>query len=216
MFWHAADTQINFIHSMIITMQSSLFQQSDNLLPKDGHVVIYPSAINANFENLKDGIAWKHEKIKLFGRWVLQPRLTAWYGDEGTDYVYSGLKNTPNPWNPTLLNLKDQVEDLSNTKFNSVLINYYRDGQDSMGWHQDNEKALGLDPTIASLTFGTGREFHLRHKFDKSVPTVKSYLENESLLIMSGTTQQFWQHQVPKTKKPIGERINLTFRKIIK
>ena len=193
-------------------MQSSLFQQSDKLLPKDGDVVIYPSVITTDFESLKNSIAWKHEKIKLFGRWILQPRLTAWYGDEGTDYVYSGLKNIPNPWNATLLNLKGQAEDLSHTKFNSVLLNYYRDGQDSMGWHQDNEKALGVDPTIASLSFGASREFQLRHKLDKSIPTVKSYLENGSLLIMRGKTQQFWQHQVPKTKKNIGERINLTFR----
>ena len=201
---------------MIIAMQTSLFQQSENLLPKDGHVVIYPLAIKVNFEKLKDCIEWKHQKIKLFGHWVLQPRLTAWYGDEGTDYVYSGLKNIPLPWNAPLLDLKEHVEELSQSTFNSVLLNYYRDGQDSMGWHQDNEKALGLNPTIASLSFGASREFHLRHKFDKSVPTVKSYLENESLLIMSGKTQQFWQHQVPKSKKDIGERINLTFRKIIK
>ncbi len=197
-------------------MQTSFFQQSENLLPKDGHVVIYPSASNANFENLKNGIAWKHEKIKLFGRWVLQPRLTAWYGDEGTDYVYSGLKNRPLSWNPLLLKMKDLVEDISQATYNSVLLNYYRDGQDSMGWHQDNEKALGLYPIIASLSFGASREFQMRHKMDKSVPTIKSCLENGNLLIMSGKTQQWWQHQIPKTKKPVGERINLTFRRIIK
>ena len=197
-------------------MQSSLFQQSDNLLPKDGQVVIHPHAININFETLKNSIAWKHEKIKLFGRWVLQPRLSAWYGDEATDYVYSGLKNTPKPWNEVLLKLKKQVEEISQAKFNSVLLNYYRDGQDSMGWHQDNEKELGINPTIASLSFGESREFQLRYKLDKTLPTIKCVLENGSLLMMSGLTQKFWQHQIPKTRKPVGERINLTFRKIIK
>ena len=197
-------------------MQTSLFQQSDNLLPKDGQVVLYPKLITANFENLKNNISWKHEKIHLFGRWVLQPRLSAWYGDEGTDYVYSGLKNIPSPWNEVLLKLKNQVEDISQAKFNSVLLNYYRTGQDSMGWHQDNEKELGKNPIIASLSFGASREFQLRHKFDKSIPKINCLLDDSSLLIMSGETQQFWQHQIPKTKKLIGERINLTFRYLLK
>ena len=197
-------------------MQTSLFQQSDNLLPKDGQVVVYSKVVSNDFEQLKNSISWKHEKIHLFGRWVLQPRLSAWYGDEGTDYVYSGLKNIPNPWNDILLNLKKKVEILSGTQFNSVLLNYYRDGQDSMGWHQDNEKELGKNPIIASLSFGVSREFQLRHKFDKSIPKINCLLDDSSLLIMSGETQNYWQHQIPKTKKFIGERINLTFRYLIK
>ena len=195
-------------------MQTSLFQQSDNLLPCDGEVFLFPQSLNLEFEVLKNSIHWKHEKIYLFGRWVLQPRLTAWYGDDGTEYVYSGLKNIPKPWNEVLLSLKTKVESLSGKRFNSVLLNYYRDGQDSMGWHQDNEKVLGNEPTIASVSFGTSREFQLRHKFNKDIPKVSCLLENGSLLIMSGSTQEFWQHQIPKTKKQIGERINLTFRNV--
>ena len=197
-------------------MQTSFFQQSDNLLPCNGEVSLLPNLLSVQFDELKDSILWKHEKIKIFGRWVLQPRLAAWYGDEGTEYVYSGLKNSPNTWNDTLLGFKATLEAITNESFNSVLLNYYRDGQDSMGWHQDNEKELGNNPTIASLSFGASREFQLRHKFDKQIPTIKCLLENGSILIMSGSTQKFWQHQIPKTKKQIGERINLTFRKIIK
>ncbi len=196
-------------------MQTSFFQQSDNLLPCDGEVLLFSNSLSVNFDELKESILWKHEEIKIYGRWVLQPRLTAWYGDEGTDYVYSGLKNTPNTWNEILLGLKAKLETITGISFNSVLLNYYRDGQDSMGWHQDNEKELGNNATIVSLSFGESREFQLRHRFDKQIPKVKCMLENGSLLIMSGATQQFWQHQIPKTKKQIGERINLTFRKIL-
>jgi len=195
-------------------MQNLLFQQSNNLLPQDGCVELLTNKVLINFEKLKACIDWKHEKIRIFGRWVLQPRLTAWYGDEGTDYVYSGLNNTPKVWNKELLFLKAQVEELSGAEFNSVLLNYYRDGEDSMGWHQDNEKSLGVKPIIASLSLGASREFQLRHKFDKSIPRVKCALGEGSLLIMSGDTQKFWQHQIPKTKKAVGERINLTFRNI--
>lgn len=201
---------------MIITMQSSLFQKSDNLLPKDGEVRILSEKILCDFETLKACIAWKHEKILIFGKSILQPRLTAWYGDEGTDYTYSGLKNTPLPWNKILLDFKNQLENLSGAKFNSVLLNYYRDGQDSMGWHQDNEAVLGKNPLIASISLGEQRRFQLRHKVDKTLPKVECALGNGSVLIMSGQTQNYWQHQIPKTKKPVGERINLTFRKIIK
>lgn len=196
-------------------MQTSLFQQSANLLPKDGKVQILSEKITCELANLKACVEWKHEKIHLFGQWLLQPRLTAWYGDEGTDYIYSGLTNTPLPWNKTLLDLKQQVEELSDASFNSVLLNYYRDGQDSMGWHQDNEPVLGKKPVIASISLGDPRRFQLRHKIDKSLAKVECDLGNGSVLIMSGQTQKYWQHQVPKTKKIVGERINLTFRKII-
>jgi len=195
-------------------MQTSFFQNNENLLSKDGRVILLEESLKTDFEELKKSIEWKHEQIKLFGRWVYQPRLSAWYGDEGTDYQYSGLRNVAKPWIQTLLTLKQQVEKLSSSNFNSVLLNYYRDGQDSMGWHQDNEIELGHNPTIASLSFGEKRSFQLRHKFDKSLAKIDLALGNGSLLIMSEDTQRFWQHQIPKTKKMVGERINLTFRLI--
>ena len=163
---------------------------------------------------LIDRIDWKHEKIKLFGREVWQPRLTAYYGDQGKPYAYSHISLDPNPWTEELRFIKEKIESVSGHQFTSVLLNYYRDGQDSMGWHSDDEKELGLNPVIGSVSFGTPRKFMLKHKKDK---TLKSsvMLENGSLLLMQGTTQHHWYHQIPKTKKPLGARINLTFRKIL-
>ena len=163
---------------------------------------------------LIDRIDWKHEKIKLYGREVWQPRLTAYYGDQGKPYAYSHISLDPNPWTEELRFIKEKIESVSGHQFTSVLLNYYRDGQDSMGWHSDDEKELGLNPVIGSVSFGTPRKFMLKHKKDK---TLKSsvMLENGSLLLMQGTTQHHWYHQIPKTKKPLGARINLTFRKIL-
>ncbi|MBT8142240.1 MAG: alpha-ketoglutarate-dependent dioxygenase AlkB [Gammaproteobacteria bacterium] len=195
-------------------MQCALFSSDTNLLPRDGKVVLFENALNVDFDTLRDEIEWRHEKIRLFGKRVLQPRLTAWYGDPGTDYVYSGLKNTPKAWTPTLQAIKHKIEEYSKTRFNSVLLNLYRDGQDSMGWHQDNEPELGDNPVIASLSFGASRKFQMRHKFDKTLAKLDFELHSGSLLIMSGQTQQYWQHQLAKTKKAVGQRINLTFRTI--
>ena len=196
-------------------MQTSLLLPDVNILPNDGTVFLYENEIQSDYAALRKTIDWKHQKIRLFGRWVLQPRLSAWYGDEGTDYAYSGLLNRPLPWNRQLLKIKQQVEEICNSDFNSVLLNLYRHGQDSMGWHQDNEPELGERPTIASVSFGESRRFQMRHKFDKSVSRINVQLQDGSVLIMSGETQKYWQHQIPKTKKQVGERINLTFRKII-
>ena len=196
-------------------MQTSMLLPDVNILPKDGTVFLYENEIQSDYAALRKAIDWKHQKIRLFGRWVLQPRLSAWYGDEGTDYAYSGLLNRPLPWNRQLLMIKQQVEEICNCDFNSVLLNLYRHGQDSMGWHQDNETELGERPTIASVSFGESRHFQMRHKFDKSVSRINVQLQDGSVLIMSGETQKYWQHQIPKTKKQVGERINLTFRKII-
>lgn len=196
-------------------MQTTITLPFVNLLPKQGCVHLYEDAIEANFVDLCASIQWKHEAITLFGRDVMQPRLTAWYGDQGTEYRYSGLMNYPLAWTEALLEIKRQVETISDCRFNSVLLNRYRNGQDSMGWHQDNEVELGDKPVIASVSLGVGRQFQMRHKFDKAIPRLNFELERGSLLIMLGDTQRYWQHQVPKTKKDIGERINLTFRTII-
>ncbi len=163
---------------------------------------------------LTETIAWRQEVIILFGKVIPQPRLTAWYGDEGAIYTYSNLTNHPLDWTPELLVIKQRCEEAAQTNFNSVLLNFYRNGQDSMGWHQDNEPELGKHPVIASVNFGATRRFQLRHKKRKDLDTVSIDLEHGSLLLMQGTTQEFWKHQLPKTAQPIGARINLTFRLI--
>lgn len=190
-----------------------------NVLPKDGFSVYCPhyfekSASNNLFLQMKESIAWRSEEIKIFGRWVMQPRLTAWYGDGDKIYSYSGLQMKPLPWTDFLLEIKSKVELQCGLGFNSVLLNYYRNGTDSMGWHSDDEPELGKNPAIASVSFGAERMFCLRHKKEKLLQ-VKLMLAHGSLLIMSGETQHYWQHAIPKTAKPVGERINLTFRKLI-
>ncbi len=162
---------------------------------------------------LMTNIHWKQNTISLFGKTHLEPRLTAWYGDPGIEYTYSGIKNTATKWSPELLTIKKAIERSTALKFNSVLLNLYRDGNDSMGWHQDNEKSLGRNPAIASVSFGSSRHFKLKHVSDN----IKTHclLEHGSLLVMKGDTQDFWKHHIPKTKKVLAPRINLTFRKII-
>ncbi|MCX4029108.1 alpha-ketoglutarate-dependent dioxygenase AlkB [Endozoicomonas sp. SM1973] len=164
-------------------------------------------------------IQWQQTQIKLFGRECYQPRLTAWYGDEQAEYSYSGLQLKPLTWCPVLLDIKRVVEHAIDTSFNSVLLNYYRDGADSMGWHSDDEPELGPRPLIASVSFGAERDFVMRHKHYKSngLKPVVMTLAAGSCLVMAGTTQQYWQHQVPKRsiKKIPDGRINLTFRSII-
>ena len=165
------------------------------------------------FKKLLQSVPWRSEKITVFGKTYDQPRLTAWYGEEGKSYSYSGIKMQPLEFTPTLMELKTQVEGFSGQQFNSCLANLYRDGQDSNGWHADDEKELGSNPVIASISLGESRFFHLRKKSDHSYKE-KLLLSSGSLLLMMGATQHHWQHQVPKTKRKIGSRINLTFRYI--
>lgn len=163
------------------------------------------------FEKLKTEIPWQQDTITVYGKNHLQPRLTALYGNEGKPYGYSNIVMHPHQWSPLLMFIKDEVEKECQESFTSVLLNYYRNGQDSNGWHADNEKELGRNPIIASLSFGAERVFQLKHN---SIETAKLNitLQNGSLLLMKGTTQHFWKHQIPKTQKEIGGRINLTFR----
>jgi alkylated DNA repair dioxygenase AlkB len=165
------------------------------------------------FKELMDKVNWKQESIKLFGKLMPMPRLTAWYGDKG--YTYSGLLNEPQPWLPVLLDLKEKVDQASGHEYNSVLLNLYRTGQDSMGWHSDDEPALGKEPAIASLSFGAERKFSFKHKLLKDMKPQSINLAHGSLLLMQGPTQHHWLHHVPKTAKPVQPRINLTFRKVV-
>ncbi len=158
---------------------------------------------------------WQQKAIRLFGRDVMQPRLVAWYGDAGANYRYSGVDNEPLPWAPVLLAIRDKIEPLCQARFNSVLCNFYRNGQDSVGWHSDDEPELGAKPIIASVSFGVTRPFLLQHKKDKSL-RFSVELTNASLLLMQGETQKNYRHAVLKNNKVVDARINLTFRQILK
>jgi alkylated DNA repair dioxygenase AlkB len=165
------------------------------------------------FRILKNQTDWQQDDIKVFGKIYKQPRLTALYGDGGATYTYSGITMFPKPFSKALKEIKNKIEKVCDLKFNSVLLNFYRDGSDSNGWHSDDEKELGINPAIASISFGAVRTFQLRHKKDRK-NRKNIQLEDGSLLLMQGTTQHFWQHQIPKLKKVKEERINLTFRLI--
>ena len=155
---------------------------------------------------------WRQENITVYNKTYPTPRLTAWYGDPQTAYTFSGSKWEPYPWNADLLFVREKVEKATGASFNSVLLNLYRNGSDSVGWHRDNEKEFGRDPVIASVSFGETRPFQVRHKFRKELAKVEIPLTHGSLLLMAGSMQHYWEHQVPKTAKPIHPRINLTFR----
>ncbi|RTY93367.1 alpha-ketoglutarate-dependent dioxygenase AlkB [Flavobacterium sp. GT3R68] len=165
------------------------------------------------FNELLQTTLWQQDEITLFGKTHPQPRLTALYGNDGKPYSYSHITMQPHPWSLLLHKIKHKIKTVVDTNFTSVLLNLYRDGKDSNGWHADNEKELGENPVIASVSFGAERSFHLQHNLDKNCKQ-KIILEHGSLLIMEGTTQHFWKHQIAKTAKPIGPRINLTFRLI--
>ncbi len=161
---------------------------------------------------LRAEVAWEQRSIRLFGQEVPQPRLTAWYGDPAARYTYSGLHWEPTPWTATLRHLRQRVEAATGTRFNSVLLNLYRNGRDSMGWHADDEPELGPTPAIASLSLGATRRFRLRPRPGTPAQPFGLDLPTGSLLLMRGPTQQHWQHALPKTARPIGPRLNLTFR----
>lgn len=166
----------------------------------------------ALFLQLKQEIAWEEKTIKIFGKEVMQPRLVAFYGNEGVVYTYSGKTNIALPWTSTLQSIVSDIAQQTGITYNSVLMNYYRDGRDSMGWHSDDEKELGEMPLVASLSLGVTRRFAFRHKWDKKHTFVMPLTEG-SLLLMPANAQKFWQHAIPKTTQQ-GERINLSFRQI--
>ena len=176
----------------------------------------FDSEIAANLlRDLTEEIPWVQNKIRFYGRESLVPRLESWHGDEGMSYTYSGIKMDAKPWTKNLLKIKESIEPIAMTTFNSVLINYYRDGKDRVAWHSDDEKELGKNPVIASVSLGAERKFKLRHKkYKENQLKHEVFLQNGSLLLMSGPTQHHWLHEVPRTAKPIGPRINLTFRVI--
>ncbi len=192
--------------------------------PKEGLTVIqngefffYPNFFSKSesdllFISLRNNIIWKQESMTMYGEKINFPRLTAWYGNNDKPYSFSGITLKPLPWTSEILTIKSKIEPIAKTEFNSVLLNLYRDGNDSISWHTDAEKELGINPVIASVNFGATRKFQLRHFMTKE--KIEMELPHGSILIMQGELQHYWQHQVPKTSKPVGERINLTFRVI--
>jgi alkylated DNA repair dioxygenase AlkB len=201
-------------------MQSSLFSpMPSNILPFHGETILYSEFFNKEkadlyFEKLKESLEWRQEPIRLFGKVVMQPRLTALYGDPDRSYGYSGITMYPVDWTLELKEMKDALFEFSGIEFTHVLCNFYRNGQDSMGWHRDNEAVLGKNPSIASVTFGATRNFQIRHYESKS-HKIEIPLTHGSLLMMTGESQHHWEHQIAKSKKIISPRINLTFRKLL-
>ena len=164
-------------------------------------------------EQLTQQTPWQQPQVRIYGRQLAVPRLVAWYGDAEASYRYSGLTHQPLPWTPLLAQIRAQVEQAAGQTLNGVLLNYYRDGQDSMGWHSDDEAELGTNPLIASLNLGGTRRFDLRRKGHNRIEH-SLHLQHGSLLVMRGPTQHHWQHQVAKTRTPCAPRLNLTFRLI--
>ena len=190
---------------------------SEIVIP-DAEVFLYPTLLSYHeadqlFDTLKKNIIWEKQKIKLYGEVHDVPRLTAWYGDPNKSYIYSGIQLNTKPWNAALLKIREKIEKISKIKFNSVLLNLYRSGADSVSWHSDDEPELGKNPVIGSLSLGETRQFQMKHKFNRDLKQ-KILLQHGSFLLMRGKTQHHWLHQIPKRKNLKGERINLTFRVI--
>jgi alkylated DNA repair dioxygenase AlkB len=184
----------------------------------EGEARLWPQAFAAEeatrlLRELRAAVDWQQEEILIFGQRRLVPRLVAWHGDPGARYVYSGTEHRPQPWTSTLEDIRDRASALAGVAFNAVLLNLYRDGRDGMGWHADDEPELGRNPVIASVSLGAERRFCLRHRRRRDLK-VDLPLPHGSLLCMSGATQHHWLHALPKTSRPTGERINLTFRQV--
>lgn len=189
----------------------------NNLLPSHGELHYYPSFIDGQlaqryYDVLLKGISWQQESITIYGKQVLQPRLTAWYG--AASYTYSGTTMSPQPWTPPLSEIKSMVECFTGATFNSVLLNLYRDGKDYMGWHRDNEKELGTEPVIASVSLGAVRSFQVR-KYKTKDRKLSIEAAPGSLITMQGIIQSHWEHCLPKRLRVKDSRINLTFRRIV-
>ena len=192
--------------------------QPRNILPLDGEAIDYGvvfgrEEVGSLLNYLLREIPWQHDEAIMFGKHIVTARRVAWFGDRSYDYTYSGRTRTAMIWTPELLEIKQVVEEISGGSYNSCLLNLYDDGSQGMGWHSDDEKELGRNSTIASVSFGAARRFDFRHKITRE--KVSLILEPGSLLVMGGSTQQNWQHQIPKTAKVTMPRVNLTFRMMV-
>jgi alkylated DNA repair dioxygenase AlkB len=190
----------------------SIILDNDGLVNYYGKILAYQEA-NQYLDLLMQNILWKNDEVILFGKHIVTKRKTAWYGDSDYLYTYSNITKQALPWTKELSDLKQMVEEFAGVKFNSCLLNLYHNGNEGMGWHSDDEKSLGKDNTIASLSFGAERKFLLKHKQTKQI--ISLVLEHGSLLIMKDATQRNWLHGLPKSKDIVQPRINLTFRTIV-
>ena len=191
---------------------------AQQLLPFDGTATLFKDFLSADFaaqafNQIKLENDWEQPEITIFGNTVLEPRLSTWHNELGDGYKYSGLIRRSQPFSEMLAEIRNRCSQVTNTKFNAALVNLYRNGQDGVGWHSDNEACNGPEPTIASVSLGATRRFDMRHR--KTGETIKIQLESGSLLVMAGKSQQYWVHQVAKTKRVHEPRINLTFRRVI-
>lgn len=199
---------------------SFLSAESAESIPlEDGEITFYRSWLKPRqaedyFKRLQSEIRWEQSVIQVYGKPCPIPRLNAWYGDPGMGYSYSGLTLEPLPWTPSLAKIRQLLEQQLGQSFNSVLANYYRDGRDSVSWHSDNEPELGTNPVIASVSLGGERRFVLKHRRRRDLQPISITLPAGSLLVMAGTTQHHWLHQVPKTTRHVLPRINLTYRRV--
>jgi alkylated DNA repair dioxygenase AlkB len=176
-------------------------------------VAFAPDEASQLFDELIVGIDWRQEEVLIFGQRRPVPRLVAWHGDPGASYTYSGTPHDPLRWTEPLERIRSRLFEVTGSRFNSALLNLYRDGRDGMGWHADDEPELGRDPVIASVSLGAPRRFCFRHRRDRTLK-LDVTLSHGSLLLMSGATQHHWVHAVPKTSLPAGRRLNLTFRNV--
>ena len=191
---------------------------AQQFLPFDGTATLFKNFLSAEFaaqafNQIETENDWEQPEITIFGNTVLEPRLSTWHNELGEGYKYSGVMRRAQPFSELLSDIRNRCAEVTNATFNSVLVNFYRNGQDGLGWHSDNEACNGLEPTIASVSLGATRRFDMRHR--KTGETIKIDLESGSLLVMAGKSQQCWVHQVAKTKRVHEPRINLTFRRVI-
>lgn len=190
----------------------------DSLLPYDGELVLIDdffsdAEANIYFNKLVSEIKWANDEVVMFGKKLLLSRKMAFYGDNNVSYIYSKIQRKALVWNSDLIEIKRKIELKSQNQFNSCLLNYYLDGTEGMGWHSDDEKELGVNPVIASLSLGAERKFVFKHKVTHD--KVEVFLKHGSLLLMRGSIQHHWLHGLPKSKKIQRPRINLTFRMIM-
>ncbi len=193
-------------------------EENKNLLPYDGEVIYYGHVLSESeaknyYDTLLNGIPWQHDEAVIYGKRIITKRKVAWYGSDAYEYTYSRTTKTALPWTKALLELKEVTENTCGTTFNSCLLNLYHDGDEGMAWHSDDEKSLGKNTAIGSLSLGAVRKFSFKHK--ASGEKIDTILDNGSLLVMQGTTQANWMHRLPKSAKIKHPRINLTFRTIV-
>jgi alkylated DNA repair dioxygenase AlkB len=193
------------------------FPFGGELLPSDGSAILFPEFLESSYADsilteLVTTNSWEQQELLMYGKMVEEPRLSTWHSS-GQTYTYSGRARTAQPWSPTLLAIREQCEQHTGHTFNGVLLNYYRDGNDHLGWHSDDELVNGPEPLIASISLGAERRFDMRHR--DTGETVSAMLGHGSLLVMSGLSQKCWDHRIPKMPRLLEPRLNLTFRRLV-